>query len=115
MAVRTRITAVARSRGLTAAELARRLGWYRSNLSAMDAGVRSVSIQALARVSRVLGCSPADLLEITWGQDSPVFARSSLNQRLQERDLGASDGLEKAWVHSVTLAWQRHYGAHRPD
>ena len=113
MRLRTRITEVARARGLTAAEVARRLGWYRSNLSAMDAGRRSVSIRALARVSRVLGCGPADLIEVAWGSAAPIFARSALNQRVQALDLEAADGVEKGWVHTVMLAWQRHYGVRR--
>ena len=111
MRIRTRIAAMARARGLTAAEVARRLGWYRSNVSAMDAGHRSVSVRALARLSQVLGCGPADLLEMIGDREPPVFPRSALNQRLRKRDEGTPDGLEKAWVHTTTLAWQRHYGA----
>ena len=44
MRVSTRIKAETRARGLTVAELARRLGWYRSNLSAIDAGRRATFV-----------------------------------------------------------------------
>ena len=42
-----------------------------------------------------------------------IFVRRALNQRLREWDLGTPDGLEKAWVHQLMLAWQRHYLTHR--
>lgn len=109
MRVRTRISAEARARGLTASELARRLGWYRSNLSAMDAGRRVVSMRALARLSKVLGCSPADLIEVGPAPEAALFRHKRLNARLAERDLGASDGVEKGWVHAVQFAWRHHY------
>ncbi len=113
MDVRTRITAEARARGLTAAELARRLGWYRSNLSAMDAGRRVVSMRSLARLSEVLGCSPSDLIEAGPDPEAVVFRPKRLNARLVERDLGTPDGEEKGWVHTVQFAWRHHYGSRK--
>ena len=109
--IRTRITAEARARGLTAAEVARRLGWYRSNISAMDAGRRAVSLRALARVADMLGCGPGDLLESGPAAAHGVFRQRRLNVLLAKRDLGTPDGTEKGWVHAVQLAWQRHYAA----
>ena len=111
MRIHTRVTEEARARGVTAAELARQLGWYRSNLSGMDAGRRSVSLRALAQLSRLLGCSPGDLLEVSWIPQRQVFGRAELNARLKERESRNVDGLEKGWVHSVHLAWLRHYRA----
>ncbi|MBI4341333.1 MAG: helix-turn-helix transcriptional regulator [Candidatus Omnitrophica bacterium] len=98
---------------MTAAELARQLGWYRSNLSGMDAGRRSVSLRTLAKLSRLLGCSPGDLLEVSWIPERQVFTRTELNARLKERESRNLNGLEKGWVHSVHLAWLRHYQAVR--
>ena len=109
MSLRTRIRAVARSRGMTAADVARRLHLYRSNLSAMDAGTRPVSLRLLARLARVLACSPGDLLEESPGAVTRVFRQASLNRALEARDRLLSDGLERGWVHTVLLAWQRHY------
>lgn len=109
MTFRTRITSLARERGLKAAEVARRAGLYPSNLSAMDAGKRTISLQALARVAQILDCSLGDLLEVSWGSESPLFRNRQLNLRLKERDRGAPDGEERTWVHTALLAWQRHY------
>lgn len=109
MRIRTRITTEARARGFTAAELARRLGWYRSNLSAMDAGRRSVSLRVLARLAQQLGCSPSELLEVSSGSGRPIFTSARLNQHVQELEQAAEDGQEKGWVHAAQLAWLRHY------
>ena len=109
MRIHTRITAEARARGLTAAEVARRVRGYRSNLSAMDAGRRSLSLRTLARLSQVLACSPGELLDVQWAPAHPLFRQALLNQRVSERDRRGVDGLEKGWVHTVQLAWVRHY------
>ena len=108
--IRTRITQEARARGFTAAELARRLGWYRSNLSAMDAGRRSISMRTLVRLSQVLGCSPTDLIEVSAKARGPLFRQQRLNARLAARDLGTLDGAENGWVHAAQLAWRRLFG-----
>ncbi|MBI1992155.1 MAG: hypothetical protein HYS71_02820 [Candidatus Omnitrophica bacterium] len=39
----------------------------------------------------------------------PIFRQVRLCERLNERDRGARDGIEKGWVHDAQLAWQRHY------
>ena len=114
MRIRTRIATEARARGFTAAELARRLGWYRSNLSAMDAGRRSVSLRTLVQLAQALGCSPGDLLETQEGSPAPIFRQAWLSEHLSERDHRAIDGAEKGWVHAALLAWQRHYRGRRP-
>lgn len=109
MRIRTRIGQAARERGTTSAALARRLQLHRSNLSAMDAGRRAVSLAALSRLAEVLGCSPGELLDEA--DDRPVFRRSMLNVRLHAWDAGLADGSERGWTHRVLLAWQRHYRA----
>ena len=111
MRVRTRIAQEARARGMTAAELARRLGGYRSNLSAMDAGRRAASMRVLARVAELLGCSPGDLLAVGPSEEVSVFRGLPLNRRLAERDAAMPDGAEQGWVHAAQFAWRRHYRA----
>ena len=46
-------------------------------------------------------------------QKRALFRRASLNQALERRDQRVSNGLECGWVHTVLLAWQRHYGGRR--
>lgn len=98
---------------MTAAEIARRLGLHRSNLSAADAGRRALSLRALGRIAGILACSPGELVECAEAAARPVFHNARLNVRLAARDAGLADGAECSWVHAVTLAWQRHYRAHR--
>ncbi len=104
---------MARERGMTAADVARRLKLYRSNLSAIDAGRRSLSLRALGRIADVLSCSPGELLERVDAVGRSVFRQSHLNVRLAERDATLVDGAERTWVHATLLAWQRHYRAPR--
>ena len=111
MRIRTRITQMAKERGLTAAEVARRLHLYRSNLSAMDAGRRSVSLRTLARIAQVLACQPGELLD-TPHMETPLFRRPALLAQLEARQRALADGAERGWVHTVMLAWQRHYRHH---
>ena len=84
-----------------------------NNLSAMDAGRRSVSLRALGRIADVLGCSPSELLERDSSAERPVFRPASVNARVRMRDAALIDGSERTWVHTVLLAWQRHYHTHR--
>lgn len=109
MGMRTRIQEVARERGTTAAELARRLGLYRSNLSAMDAGRRTPSLRLLLRLAEALGCGVADLLETAPEREPALFRWPELDRRILERSRAAASGADKGWVHATLLAWQRHY------
>lgn len=109
MVTRTCIKQMARQRGMTVAEVARRLRWYPSNLSAMDAGTRAVSLKALARVAELLGCSPADLVEVVPPPEPPAFRKQRMAQWIQMREQETPDGVDRSWTHAALLAWQRHY------
>ena len=111
MQIRTCIGRIAKERGTSPAELARRLRLYRSNLSAMDAGRRAISLKALSRLAGELGCSPGELLEEHQPGERGVFRATTLNEKLTAREAGLADGSERGWVHVVLLAWQRHYQA----
>lgn len=113
MRIRTRITTVARERGSTAAQLAERLGLYRSNLSAMDSGRRTVSLALLTRIAELLECSPIDLIEVIPTPEKPIFRSQRAMRALEKKDLGIPDGTERGWVHQALLAWQRHYAKPR--
>ncbi len=113
MRIRTCITRVARERGTTAAEVARRLRLYRSTLSAADAGRRALSLRAPGRIAEFLGCSPGELVERAAPSDPRVFRNSQLNALVLRRDASLTDGTERAWAHTVLLAWQRHYRPRR--
>ena len=115
MGMRTRIKEASKARGWTVKELARRLHLYPSNLSAMDSGSRLVSLRLLSRIAECLDCSPGDLLEVTWGAEKDLFGQPDLALRLKMRDVGTPDGLERPWVHSALLSWQRHYQKVRPS
>ncbi len=111
MTIRTCIRRAARERGTTVAEIARRLGLHRSNLSAMDAGRRAASLRTLSRLAAVLGCSPGELLERAPEGPPTVFRTKALNAKVAAREAALVDGAERRWVHAVLLAWQRHYRA----
>lgn len=113
MPIRTRITQAARQRGTTAAAVARQLDLYPSNISAMDAGARAVSLRTLSRIARMLDCGLEDLVEVRWGAERPVYRAPSVAEQLAVREAGTPDGVEKGWVHTTMLAWQRHAGFRR--
>ncbi len=113
MGIRTRITAMAKQRGWTAAEVARQLGMYRSNLSAMDAGRRTVSLRTLGRLARLLGCHPGELLTIEDDPAPGIFRNAHLTRQLEARERHVTEGAERGWVHTTQLAWQRHYARRR--
>ena len=108
MSIRTNITETARRRGLSAADVARKLKLFPSNISAMDRGRRSVSLHLLERVANMLGCSVSELLETKAVSESTLFPSRTM-KRLRERDESSRDGSDKTWTHRALLVWQRHY------
>jgi len=109
MRYRTRITQIAHERGWTASEVARRVGFYRSNISAMDSGNRPVSIKALTKIAALLGVSTGELMERISSNDQNPFKQARHARTLHNRDMGTQNGAQKAWVNANMLAWQRHY------
>lgn len=113
MPIRTRITRVAHEHGLTARDLARRLGLYPSNIASADAGRRPISLRALGRIAQVLQCGLGDLIDDAPQTQPPVYRGRAAARGLEAREQGMPDGAERGWVHAALLAWQRHAGFHR--
>jgi DNA-binding Xre family transcriptional regulator len=107
--IKTRITAVARERGMSAAELSRKLGLYRSNVSAMDAGKRAASLKLLSKIAALLHCGVDDLIEPIEPRPVQVFQDKKLNHGLEDTENALKDGTERGWVHKALLSWQSHY------
>ncbi|HET6631765.1 MAG TPA: helix-turn-helix transcriptional regulator [Rhodanobacteraceae bacterium] len=64
MPIRVKLDELLRSRGLTARELAGRIGLSETQLSMFRSGkVRGIRFRTLARMCAVLGCRPGDLLD----------------------------------------------------
>lgn len=61
-AVAARIRELRTHRGLTQAELARRMGITEGNVSRLETGGRAPSLRTIARVAAALGVEPAELL-----------------------------------------------------
>lgn len=61
-AVRRRVTALRKERGISQSQLADRVGVKRASISALEAGKQGISLMVLCRVAAELGCEPATLL-----------------------------------------------------
>ncbi|MEH3053264.1 MAG: helix-turn-helix transcriptional regulator [Patulibacter minatonensis] len=60
-----RLDAVLQARGMTLAELARQVGISAVNLSVLKNGhARAIRFSTLTDICDVLGCTPADLIEL---------------------------------------------------
>ncbi|MBI4398679.1 MAG: helix-turn-helix domain-containing protein [Candidatus Omnitrophica bacterium] len=113
MKIRTCIAASTHQRGIRTAQLTKRLGLYRSNISLMDAGKRPLSLKLLTRIARFLKCNPLDLLMVHKTPRTP-FARSRrFVKKLRDREDQLEEGTNCQWVNNILLAWQRHYGLRR--
>lgn len=102
------IVRMAHERGMKASEVASHLALYRSNLSLMDSGKRSVSLRTLTRIADFLGCSPSDLIVVRSAKEGPLFRRMRTREILKRKEEACRDGEDKSWVHHVLLNWQRH-------
>lgn len=117
-----RIKELSHEQGMRMGELAHSLKMPLSNLSAINAGYRSVSLPLLTRIAKRLGCTVPELFE----EEKPASAFRNVRLEQAVRQLEASNpfGIEKGWVHRLNFALERHfksvrdgetpYGAKRP-
>lgn len=93
---------------LSKTEVAKKLGFYLSNLSAMDSGRRAISLKRLAKIAAFLHCSIGDLI-VNSGGEKKIFREEVLNDLLERIEASQEDGTDKSWVPKVMLAQKRHY------
>lgn len=110
--VRTDVRRVASLRGMTLSDVSRGLEIYLSNLSAMDAGKRSVSLKKLSKIAQFLHCSVGDLI-VNSGREGGLFQKKALDKAVRRIEESYEDGTDKSWVPKVTLSFMRHYARSR--
>ena len=104
-----RIKDVAKERGMTLSEVARKLGMPRSNMSAIASGSRGVSLEVLYRISNILDCGIEELFLPK--EDQPVFKNKKTQALLDAVEDQNYDGIDKTWVDNIMLAQKMHYGS----
>ena len=104
-----RIKDIAKERGMTLSEVARKLKMSRSNMSAIASGARGVSLKALHRISDILDCSVEELFLPK--ESRPVFKDKKTQALLNAVEGQNYDGIDKTWVDNVMLAQKTHYGS----
>ena len=102
-----RIKEYAYEQGMRLGDVARKLRMPFSNLSAIAAGRRNVSIRLLGRIAGLLNCSISELFEEEGRK--PVFRSERLDQALLEIEEANPFGIEKGWIHRLTLTQQKHF------
>lgn len=70
-----RVRLVRRARGLTAQQLAERIGAAHQTVSKLERGETRLQGERMAAISRALGCEPAELLAATTTPRVPVIGR----------------------------------------
>jgi len=106
---RFRIKDIAKERGMTLSEVAKKLGIPRSNMSAIASGSRGVSLEALYRISGILDCGIEELFSPK--PDQPVFKDKKTQVLLKMVEDQNYDGIDKTWVDNIMLAQKTHYGS----
>ncbi len=110
--VRTNVKEEAALRGMTLTEVAKKVGFYLSNLSAMDSGKRTISLKRLAKIAAFLHCSVGDLI-LNSKEEKKIFREVALNDLLEQIESSHEDGTDKSWVPKVMMAQKRHYAKAR--
>jgi transcriptional regulator with XRE-family HTH domain len=104
-----RIKEISRECGVTLNSLAKKLGIHRSNMSAIASGARGISLSALKKISRILGCGVDEL--ILPQVRPPVFKDKKSQEMLARIEQDNYDGMDKTWVNRLMSAWNIHYKA----
>ena len=102
-----RIKEVAKERGITLQSVAKRLGMYPSNMSAIASSARGVSIKLLKEISYILGCDVGEL--ILPEKRPPVFKDKKTQLLLASIERNNYDGIDKTWVDRVMFVQYMHY------
>lgn len=98
-----RIKEACHSRGYKVAELCKKLGFYKSNISLIDSGKRSLSISKLERIVKFLGCSFNDVISTSKTYREP-YDNPEMNRKIALIQNAPYQKEDKAWVFNVFFA-----------
>jgi len=100
---------LAGERGMSLSFIAKKLGIYPSNMSAIASARRGVSLSVLRQIAGLLDCS---LDELTGRREATaVFRNKTADLRVKEIQNSNFNGMDKKWVDHVMLAHIHHYRA----
>ena len=105
---RLRVKEIAKERGMTLSEIAKKLKIQRSNMSAIASGRRGASLEVLHRISNILDCGIEELFLSEGG--SAVYKDAKLQRLLKMIEDQNYDGIDKTWVDRIMLTQKTHYG-----
>lgn len=102
-----RIKEVAKERAMTLMAIAKKLGIYRSNMSAIASGSRGASLAMLKEMCYILDCGLDEL--VFPGRKPFIFKNKAIQAELDLLEKINYDGADKTWVNKVMLAGLRHF------
>lgn len=98
--MRYRIKDACHSRGYKVADLCKKLGLYKSNLSLVDSGKRKLSISKLEEIIKFLGCSFNDIISSSNRYQKP-YDNPEINRKITLIENAQYQRNDKAWVFNV--------------
>jgi len=101
------IKILAKERAVTLMSIAKKLGTYRSNISAIASGKRGVSLDMLIRIGHILDCGLDELVSLSG--KSNVYKNKMLEGRIDKIIEANYNGTDKTWVDNIALAGLRHF------